>query len=196
MPLNSDVAVSSAEKTSSCLRKVILLLLSALFLGNISIACAKEYLIGAMYWCQVKGEVRHQIAGGYIRGIYYLSTDAIIWDDSGGDTFCRRLCARAVPKVIVEHNAECAYHGSCDWPLPGCRQVQSEDHRRSLLQLSTSDCRSAISRTTSNRSLSTQLDGSSSAQSQFQLIHLSAAKKSVCYQFNSIQFQFISVAGS
>jgi len=53
---------------------------------------------------KTKGEVRDQIAGGYIRGTTGFTTgiipnngvrrDAIIWDDSGGETYCRMCGAQ------------------------------------------------------------------------------------------------------
>jgi len=42
--------------------------------GNILSACVKEYLIAAMYQCQVKVEVCDRIASGYLRGTTYLRT--------------------------------------------------------------------------------------------------------------------------
>jgi len=44
-------------------------------------------------------EVCDRIASG-LSSRYYLSTDAIIWDYSGGDTFCR-MCGGCGENAII-----------------------------------------------------------------------------------------------
>jgi len=57
--------------------------------GNILIACAKEYLIAAT--CNIlMSKLKSRANNKRLSLRYYLSTDTIFWDDSGGDTFCQR----------------------------------------------------------------------------------------------------------
>ena len=73
-----------------------------------------------------------------------------------------KLCTSKIALILLVVN-----YGRSDLQVQVGLQVQSSDHHRSVIQLSTSDCRSGTSRRTLNHLLSVPPDTCSSAQAHF-----------------------------